>query len=81
MRNEVIHMVHLIFSEEQIKEWKIDERLLINDNFIIVLKLLNHVQLFVTPLTVARQAPLFMGFSQQKYWNGLHFLLQECHHG
>ena len=37
MRNEVIHMVHLIFSEEQIKVWKIDERLLVNDNFIIVL--------------------------------------------
>ena len=30
-------MVHLIFSEEQIKVWKIDERLLVNDNFIIVL--------------------------------------------
>ena len=37
MRNEVIHMVHLIVSDEQIKEWKIDKRLLVNDNFIIVL--------------------------------------------
>ena len=25
----------------------------------------------VTPWTVARQAPLFMGFSRQEYWNGL----------
>ena len=27
----------------------------------------------VTPWTVARQAPLFMGFSRQKYWSGLPF--------
>ena len=29
------------------------------------------VQLFVTPWTVALQAPLPMGFSRQEYWNGL----------
>ena len=29
------------------------------------------VQLFVTPWTVARQAPLSMGFSRQEYWSGL----------
>ena len=29
------------------------------------------VQLFVTPWTVACQAPLFMGFSRQEYWSGL----------
>ena len=28
---------------------------------------------FVTPPTVALQAPLFMGFSRQEYWNGLPF--------
>ena len=28
------------------------------------------VSLFVTPWTVAYQAPLFMGFSRQEYWNG-----------
>ena len=32
---------------------------------------LSHVQLFATPWTVARQAPLFMGFSRQEYWSGL----------
>ena len=31
------------------------------------------VQLFVTPWTVACQAPLSMGFSSQGYWNGLPF--------
>ena len=28
----------------------------------------------VTPWTVAWQAPLFMGFSRQRYWSGLLFL-------
>ena len=28
---------------------------------------------FVTPLTVARQAPLSVGFSRQEYWSGLPF--------
>ena len=30
-------------------------------------------QLFVTPWTVARQAPLSMGFSRQEYWKKLPF--------
>ena len=34
---------------------------------------LSHVQLFVTPWTVAYQAPLSMGFSSQEYWSGLPF--------
>ena len=32
---------------------------------------LSSVQLFVTPQTVAQQAPLSMGFSKQEYWRGL----------
>ena len=31
------------------------------------------VQLFVTPWTVALQAPLSMGFSRQESWSGLPF--------
>ena len=34
---------------------------------------LSHVQLFVTPRTVAHQAPLSLGFSKQEYWSGLLF--------
>ena len=34
---------------------------------------LSHVQLFGTSWTVARQAPLFMGFSRQEYRSGLPF--------
>ena len=37
-------------------------------------QLLNRVQLFVTPWTVAHQAPLSMEFSRQEYWSGLPFL-------
>ena len=35
--------------------------------------MLSHVQLFATPWTGARQAPLSMGFSRQEYWSGLPF--------
>ena len=31
----------------------------------------SRVQLFATLWTVARQAPLSMGFSRQEYWSGL----------
>ena len=34
---------------------------------------LGHVQLFTTPWTVARQAPLSIGFLRQEYWSGLPF--------
>jgi len=34
---------------------------------------LNHVWLFVTPWTVAHQAPLSTGFPRQDYWSGLPF--------
>ena len=31
----------------------------------------SRVQLFATPWTVARQAPLSMGFPRQEFWSGL----------
>ena len=40
------------------------------------MKSLSHVQLFVTPWTVAHQAPQSMEFSRQEYWSGLPFPLQ-----
>ena len=36
-----------------------------------VLSPFGRVWLFVTPWTVARQAPLSMGFSRQEYWSGV----------
>ena len=37
------------------------------------MKSLSRVRLFVTPWTVAYQAPPSMGFSKQEYWSGLPF--------
>ena len=34
----------------------------------------SHVQLFVTPWTLAQQASLTMRFSRQEYWSELTFL-------
>ena len=39
----------------------------------VVVYLLSHVQLFVTPWTIAHQAVLSMWFLRQKYWSGLPF--------
>ena len=39
----------------------------------VCVRLLSHVQLYVTPWTVALQAPLPMEFSRQEYWSGLSF--------
>ena len=36
-----------------------------------VLSCFSHVQLFVTPRTIACQIPLSMGFSRQEYWSRL----------
>ena len=36
-------------------------------------KSLGHVRILATPWTVARQAPLSMGFSRQEYWSGWPF--------
>ena len=37
----------------------------------VLLSCFSHVQLFVTPWTVAHQAPLSMGFPRQEYWIGM----------
>ena len=37
------------------------------------MKSLSRIRLFVTPWTVAYQAPLSMGFSRQEYWSGFPF--------
>ena len=40
---------------------------------VCVLSHFSHVQLFVTPWTVAHQSPLSEGFSRQEYWSRLQF--------
>ena len=39
----------------------------------VKMKLLSRVRFFVTPWTLACQAPLSMEFSRQEYWSGLSF--------
>ena len=41
--------------------------------YVCVLNCFGRVQLFVTPWTVACQAPLSMGLSRQEYWSELPF--------
>ena len=41
--------------------------------FFYLLSHFSHVSLFATPRTVARKAPLSMGFSRQEYWSRLSF--------
>ena len=41
--------------------------------FVIVVQSLGHVQLLVTPWTLALQGPLSMEFPRQEYWSGLPF--------
>ena len=43
------------------------------DGYIKKVRSLSHVQLFVTPWTVAYEAPLSVEFSRQEYWTGLPF--------
>ena len=38
---------------------------------VCMLSRFSHVQLLVTPCTVARQAPLSMGVTRQEHWSGL----------
>ena len=40
---------------------------------VCVCKLFSHFRLFMTPWTLASQAPLSMGFYRQEYWSGLPF--------
>ena len=46
-------------------------------NIYLCVCVLSCVHLFLTPWTVALQAPLSMEFSRQEYWSGLPFLIPE----
>ena len=54
-------------------QWKLEYILVQELGLLLLFKSQNSVQLFVTPWTVACQAPLFMGFPIQEYWSGLPF--------
>ena len=49
--------------------WQLEKRSLL----LLVLSLFGRVRLWVTPETVAHQAPPSLGFSRQEHWSGLPF--------
>ena len=52
-------------------EWEgLKHRLDVGLQVVVVVASLSHAQLFVTPWTVACQAPLSTGLSRQEYWSG-----------
>ena len=63
-------LLHLLLD---IWAWNKDTVLLSSIQWSEEVKSLSCVRLFVTPWTVACQAPLSMGFSRQEYWSGLPF--------
>ena len=67
----VSHIVDRCFTIWATREVIIEEIILRRKA--IKVKSFSHVQLFVTPWTVAHQDPLSMGFSRQEYWNVLPF--------
>ena len=54
--------------EKNLELYTWNEHNIVNQLWVCVL---SHVLLFTTLWTVARQAPLSMGFPRQEYWSGL----------
>ena len=66
----------------EVRPWGIVAQTFFNTRFSPSLHMLSrfsHVQLFMTPWTIAHQAPLPMGFSRQEYWSGLPWPPPGCH--
>ena len=63
---------HVSYGELSQLQWKL-QYILVQELGLFLFKSRNSVRLFVTPWTVACQAPLSMGFPIQEYWSGLPF--------
>ena len=59
------------FRQEHWSGWPFPSPMHKSEKWKVKVKSLSHVQLFVTPWTVAYQAPPFTGFSRQEYWSGV----------
>ena len=64
---------HVSYGELSQLQWKLQYILVQELGLLLLFKSQNSVKHFVTPWTVACQAPLFMGFPIQEYWSGLPF--------
>ena len=69
LKNSVLTILQSLSIWSKSKRWKS----LLSACFMCVcmLSCFSRIRLFVTPWTVALQAPLSMGFSRQEYWSGL----------
>ena len=66
---------NIIRESDETTVWIIVRVREITSSINCVAQMLSRVRLFVTPWTVAHQAPLSKWFSQQEYWSGLPFPL------
>ena len=69
---------HLLFLRKEGRKWCEDRLCFLKNNFMVKdiwvhACSLSHVQLFVTPRTIACQAAQSMGCSRKEYWSGLPF--------
>ena len=76
---KLVNKVHLVFQEcgHRKKGCRVNFKIMIERCdcvCVCVCQLLSRVGLFATSWTVARQAPLSLGFPRQEYWSGLLFL-------
>ena len=71
-RDHTLIFVHIFKKSESIKDINLLKMLMTIDS-ILRACVLNHIQLFVTPWSVADQVPLALGFSRQEHWSGLPF--------
>ena len=71
--SQIRNQIHVSCIGKQIlRHWATKEAPFDSPQWSLVkVKSLSRVQLFVTPWTVAHQAPPSMGFSRQEYWSGL----------
>ena len=72
----LVHCFHTIYIFQPISNgdgnWAQSDRCSLG-YYVCVLSCFSLVWLFVTPWTIAHQAPLSMGFPRQEYWSGLPF--------
>ena len=75
MLNDPVHCSQYSQANSHIKQqltaqWRLNNYYM-GTLYACTLSCFSCVRLFVTPWTVARPAPLSMGFSRQEYWSGL----------
>ena len=68
---KLLHLTEDVAGQRLKGEMETQGPEVIDIDMTLTLESLSHVQLFVTPWTVAYQVPPSMEFSRQEYWSGL----------